>query len=124
MRHTRCALVTGVQTCALPILEAEAMIDAVAGVDVAAGCASLRAPEKLYIAAGRGAVAPDPREWQAVIHKAGPMEMNVEHSADFARTLLCRRRTGILVRSVRSQDRKSTRLNSSHYCATRMPSSA
>src|SRR3546814_8842605 len=28
-------------------VEAEAMIDAVAGVDVAAGCASLRAPEKL-----------------------------------------------------------------------------
>src|SRR3546814_2615877 len=34
-------------------VEAEAMIDAVAGVDVAAGCASLRAPEKLSIAAGR-----------------------------------------------------------------------
>src|SRR3546814_6372012 len=78
------------------------MVDAVAGVDVAAGCASLRAPEKLSIAAGRGAVAPDPREWQAVIHKAGPMEMNVAHSEDFARSLLCRRRTGILVRSVRS----------------------
>src|SRR3546814_14806492 len=63
---------------------------------------SLRAPEKLSSAAGRGAVAPDPREWQAVIHKAGPMEMNVAHSEDFARSLLCRRRTGILVRSVRS----------------------
>src|SRR3546814_11510732 len=30
------------------------------------------------------------------------MEMNVAHSEDFARSLLCRRRTGILVRSVRS----------------------
>src|SRR3546814_12421467 len=30
------------------------------------------------------------------------MEMNVAHSEDFARSLLCRSRTGILVRSVRS----------------------
>src|SRR3546814_9169614 len=34
--------------------------------------------------------------------------------------------TGILqrMRATRSGDRKSTRLNSSHYCASRMPSSA
>src|SRR3546814_6194466 len=39
-RHTRCALVTGVQTCALPIWQGklaivEALLDAGAGVDVA-----------------------------------------------------------------------------------------
>lgn len=48
-------------------VEAEAMIDAIAGVDVAARCAALRAPEELTIGTGRCAVAPYPREWQAVV---------------------------------------------------------
>src|SRR3546814_16273471 len=48
-------------------VEAEAMIDAIAGVDVAPRCAALRAPEELAIGTGRGAIAPDPREWQAVV---------------------------------------------------------
>ena len=48
-------------------VEAEAMIDAIAGVDVAARRAALRAPEELAVGTGRGAVAPYPREWQAVV---------------------------------------------------------
>src|SRR3546814_19307177 len=68
-------------------VEADAMTDAVAGVDVAAGCASLRAPEKLSIAAGRGAVAPDPREGHEGFNKAGPMERNVARPEDFTSTL-------------------------------------
>src|SRR3546814_14757315 len=48
-------------------VEAEAMIDAIAGVDVAPRRAALRAPEELAIGTGRGAIAPDPREWQAAV---------------------------------------------------------
>ena len=39
-------------------VEAEAMIDAIAGVDIAARRAALRGPEELAIGTGRGAVAP------------------------------------------------------------------
>src|SRR3546814_4279538 len=97
-------------------VEAEAMIDAIAGVDVAPRCAALRAPEELAIGTGRGAIAPDPREWQAVVRidedgerravavvadigVMGPQEL-------IARDALARRR--------HARDRKSTRLNSSH----------
>lgn len=48
-------------------VEAEAIIDAIAGVDVAARRAALRAPEELAIGTRCGAVAPYPREWQAVV---------------------------------------------------------
>jgi len=48
-------------------IEAKAMIDAIAGVDVAARCAALRAPEELAIRTGGSAVAPYAREWQAVM---------------------------------------------------------
>src|SRR3546814_13724073 len=48
-------------------VEAEAVVDAVARVDVTARGTALGSPEELTIGAGRGAVAPDPREWQAVL---------------------------------------------------------
>src|SRR3546814_8165440 len=41
-RHTRCALVTGVQTCALPIFEDHGVADGVVG---AAGAAERRGPD-------------------------------------------------------------------------------
>src|SRR3546814_1238035 len=46
-RHTRCALVTGVQTCALPICLAEVPLSAVVGGGAVAA-------EKVVLAAGHG----------------------------------------------------------------------
>lgn len=48
-------------------IEAKPMIDAIAGVDVAARCASFCSPEELAIGTGRGAITPDPREWQVMM---------------------------------------------------------
>src|SRR3546814_6841011 len=42
-RHTRCALVTGVQTCALPILAAEIDLRAFAAASIATGHETLAA---------------------------------------------------------------------------------
>src|SRR3546814_20691147 len=48
-------------------VEAEAVVDAVARVDVTARGTALGSPDDLTIRAGRCAVPPDPREWQAVL---------------------------------------------------------
>src|SRR3546814_4930299 len=48
-------------------VEAEAMIDAIAGVDYTPRCAALRAPEELAIGTVRGAIVPDPPAWQTQV---------------------------------------------------------
>lgn len=47
--------------------ESACNIDPVSCVDIPSRCAALRAPEELAIGAGRSALAPDPREWRAVV---------------------------------------------------------
>src|SRR3546814_2768219 len=52
------------------------------------------------------------------------LQIEAEHAAKVLRTALERVGFGRFDREVECRDRKSTRLNSSHYCASRMPSSA
>src|SRR3546814_5889653 len=109
-RHTRCALVTGVQTCALPICFL-GMMDA---------------DEEIGIAAHRG--------WQMhlrLVHRNQSIVRNCRPDSWIATCIQQiadddsqppdivdpRRKTRI-------EDRKRTRLNSSHQFASRMPSSA
>src|SRR3546814_7508950 len=113
-RHTRCALVTGVQTCALPILCGHATLASghyVLTADPARDivCFRTRKAGGLAVArAGDGyelalpAWGPDPKPLDAIVAALG---------------------VGSTVETL-WQDRKSTRLNSSHYCASRLPSSA
>src|SRR3546814_7732265 len=98
-RHTRCALVTGVQTCALPI--------STEGISIAES-ADEEAPMRSFDAA-RGLLT---------INAALPVESRrflIAHQ--LTATVFANQITAIV-------DRKSTRLNSSHTCASRMPSSA
>src|SRR3546814_4701534 len=112
-RHTRCALVTGVQTCALPIcVEADAFVDT--RIATVAACledlARLRAHGRFCVKEQLMTV----RELLAGIGEA--------HSAHSTALLL--RDRDVNARFVdltlwdqddlRSLDRKSTRLNSSH----------
>src|SRR3546814_5241966 len=113
-RHTRCALVTGVQTCALPILEIierralERRVEAGLNRERAAGARADMQPKAL--------AAP----FEAA--EIDQMEMLARRRvvADHDRLALRDRRAP----GIGPRDRKSTRLNSSQYCATRMPSSA
>src|SRR3546814_9768794 len=124
-RHTRCALVTGVQTCALPIswldrVQAagsvflgdwtpEALGDYCSGTNHvlptggAARAVGGLSVASFQIAISVQAVAPDG------IAAIGPCAVVLAK----AEGLEAHRR-----------DRKSTRLNYSHYCPSRMPSSA
>src|SRR3546814_5225275 len=94
-RHTSCALVTGVQTCALPICPDRIVI----------GVASQRSAavlQRLY----------RPQQLAGV-----PLEVTGPETAELTK-YAC---NSFLATKV---DRKSTRLNSSHKCASRIPSSA
>src|SRR3546814_10470928 len=95
-RHTRCALVTGVQTCALPILARGA-----------------RAAGSRYV--GRG-YAPDiPRTSKAVGDVAPTYELTLSGSIDIClRQIVQMHPLRIAQERGQQQDRKSTRLNSSH----------
>src|SRR3546814_7612792 len=98
-RHTRCALVTGVQTCALPIL-----LTPGDGGEDGAGEEDRRRDEAAHetdIARQHHHGDPD------TIGPAGDAEAEP-----------------VAAPVVAPVDRKSTRLNSSHSCAYRMPSSA
>src|SRR3546814_2196705 len=61
-RHTRCALVTGVQTCALPICEASIMMN----IQEIATLVQYRLPVKVFIVNNKwmGMV----RQWQQLLH--------------------------------------------------------
>src|SRR3546814_6154913 len=91
-RHTRCALVTGVQTCALPIW--------VRGEERAEVVSPFPQPLRLTALGNSGATP------------AAGLTAPIAYFPTF----------GDLARA--AEDRKSTRLNSSHSCASRMPSSA
>src|SRR3546814_9077776 len=93
-RHTRCALVTGVQTCALPIFEGRQ--EAFSSLAVQAGDALAQA--------GDG------------VHQVAALRL---HADDLPVEL-----AGLHLGAQVDRDRKSTRLNSSHSCAPRMPTSA
>src|SRR3546814_999442 len=86
-RHTRCALVTGVQTCALPISPPQ----------------RIAAAQQL-----RRTLRP---AHTTLLRQFNGVPTGVQFLVDLREDLV-------------TLDRKSTRLNSSHYCASRMPSSA
>src|SRR3546814_9055614 len=98
-RHTRCALVTGVQTCALPICR---FVD-VSGVEV-----SESALRKLILDKGR--------DYENSATRVSENRAAIEN--------FWKEAASPGVTAISWADRKSTRLNSSHYCAARMPSSA
>src|SRR3546814_5140694 len=120
-RHTRCALVTGVQTCALPIckdrigsarkIERTSEFFAETQIPV-----SESAELDDYRRSGydRGHLAP-----------SGNMPNKESQAESFSLANIVPQ-NGELNRGIWAdlEDRKSTRLNSSHYCASRMPSSA
>src|SRR3546814_5912525 len=123
-RHTRCALVTGVQTCALPISLARhtAMWEQSVEVRSATGeyfsnhededlipLQILRCCYEL-----RTNIIPTLYTDVARIFPVGYLAEDVNDDVDVIDDFVL----------VRDKDRKSTRLNSSHYCASRMPSSA
>src|SRR3546814_10711726 len=109
-RHTRCALVTGVQTCALPILES--LVDSTAGVQQ-------RREER-----------PFPQFWDLKIDlagrgrerlRAGPVAARdplrrplMKRSADLDRRFRVDQILQARLQHPTEQDRKSTRLNSSN----------
>src|SRR3546814_1765601 len=120
-RHTRCALVTGVQTCALPICDGlkpvhRRLLWAMRLLKMEPGGAS---PDVLVANPARNTTSYKKcaRVVGDVIGKYHPhgdasvYDAMVRLAQDFSL------RTPLV-------DRKSTRLNSSHSCASRMPSSA
>src|SRR3546814_10476002 len=120
-RHTRCALVTGVQTCALPILDSGGFQT---GLEVESGCGNGGAcigGDTVVLQAGTSdgsqALTLDGTvQGESVVNlRPGGVDANG----------LAYDRTGdtITIGAGGGLDRKSTRLNSSHSCASRMPSS-
>src|SRR3546814_2682825 len=113
-RHTRCALVTGVQTCALPISLIAAL--AMTGlVCILMGCG-----------------IPTTANYLIMVAVAAPtlVQMGVQpiaaHFFVFYFGILADITPPVALAAYAAAgiDRKSTRLNSSHSCASRMPSSA
>src|SRR3546814_10141299 len=118
-RHTRCALVTGVQTCALPIL-----------VDAARTALTRGQREVVLTGVDLASYGDDSGTSLAALVEALlalPVERLRLSSLDPARiddalfALLTQEARG-MPHVPLSLDRKSTRLNSSHQCAYRMPS--
>src|SRR3546814_991756 len=128
-RHTRCALVTGVQTCARPISPAVEV--ALCGhATLASGHALMEGDSVRFLTRKAGIlevrrIGPgyelDLPAWESV-PKALP-DIVAGMRQEPAKTLWREGGYGLLVYENEEQDRKSTRLNSSHYCATRLPSS-
>src|SRR3546814_2969489 len=123
-RHTRCALVTGVQTCALPIcrLGFDAY-DAQAPSPGAARRMTMAEHDHSAIKEEMNVVGADGVHIGTVDHLEGErIKLTKADSGDGKHHYL----PAGLVAAVEGDtvDRKSTRLNSSHYCASRMPSSA
>src|SRR3546814_6422386 len=101
-RHTRCALVTGVQTCALPIFVESAYGVALDGFALPYG----------DVAVGGWRNTP-----YVVIQNVGAY-LDIPKFPDSDHPVKT------LADAEAYLDRKSKRRNSSHQCATRMPSSA
>src|SRR3546814_10168655 len=108
-RHTRCALVTGVQTCALPI--SEKLICSL-GADFYDAVEPARFPAHILrfrndrAAAETGLAALDDEAWISHFGKFRPLPGSLQEP-------LALRYHGHQFRSY-NPDRKSTRLNSSH----------
>src|SRR3546814_4875528 len=123
-RHTRCALVTGVQTCALPIFifmnAADSMRDLTTMVHEGGHAVHTFLTAGLELNAFRH-LTPEIAELASM-----SMELlSMQYWDDFfsSEDDLLRARNEQL-HDVLKTDRKSTRLNSSHYCEPRMPHSA
>src|SRR3546814_3930495 len=109
-RHTRCALVTGVQTCALPISEldagtgdvalAHAGNDFVGAVDITGGTVAITDANALTL----GTVSAG----QLTATSTGRLDLG---STDVSGALVAHSNGGAIEQG---EDRKSTRLNSSH----------
>src|SRR3546814_10502850 len=115
-RHTRCALVTGVQTCALPIYR-------INGREVRARDVQLLFAD---LATGAHSTAMVNQGRVGALIGAKPTERRVllEEAAGITGLHSRRHEAELRLRAAEAKDRKSTRLNSSHTCASRMPSSA
>src|SRR3546814_6329952 len=131
-RHTRCALVTGVQTCALPI--------SCAGWRPATHANAECADHERRSAGGMTMLKKDFGLSVKDVSDEGTFEGyastfggspdsygDVVLPGAFAESLVRHQREGtmpLLLWGHTARDRKSTRLNSSHNCAYRMPYSA
>src|SRR3546814_3669966 len=120
-RHTRCALVTGVQTCALPISDHQRDDDredaqrGIVGEDRKNQLQGSHVPGELVggmPCSGLGTSGCEGCRQGVVVNGQGRYVCHALMALPSAK------------RRMRMVDRKSTRLNSSHSCATRMPSSA
>src|SRR3546814_1484805 len=130
-RHTRCALVTGVQTCALPICPGRA---GAAGPSVSPARPPNNSMQAFLISTGVVAVAEigDKTQLLALIlgarYRAPVPVLAGILIATVANHGLAALVGGWIGNALPEDwlrgDRKNTRLNSSHSCATRMPSSA
>src|SRR3546814_972893 len=131
-RHTRCALVTGVQTCALPIyFDVAFFLFASRRLDIKilkllsidnghAQLLALRGIDQNAFHVKSPVMRSRRRRWTRP--GSGARLGVVRESSWSPPARLC----AVLVsdQSRGAVDRKSTRPNSSHYCASRMPSSA
>src|SRR3546814_7669986 len=106
-RHTRCALVTGVQTCALPICKAKLSRDMALKLERTFGADAnmlIRRQAELEEQAEKAATEVRAARQEA----AGYLKITSTEIANWAGTIEARTHLPVLV------DRKSTRLNSSH----------
>src|SRR3546814_9126196 len=125
-RHTRCALVTGVQTCALPILTRSLATElAPRGVRVNAV-----APGWIDTPLFRSASAKDPARVDRINQRIPMGRFGTPEEIGLAMVYLPSPAAAYVTGQVLAvdggalHDRTSTRLNSSHYCASRMQSTA
>src|SRR3546814_4598337 len=120
-RHTRCALVTGVQTCALPIyLLCRGIAVMLVGADHARRPAlhpadRVEATDDAAVLVCRDAA---PGIERHAVERLRVIADRRDHEAAFdLEEFAGAERAAVLD----PRDRKSTRLNSSHSCASRMP---
>src|SRR3546814_9537181 len=145
-RHTSCALVTGVQTCALPIFSLALALTGGGALSLAYGlvAGSLTSAVAAHLLRpGLLLLRPSLRHWRTVLKfgcqssaLAALTELGNQMPSIAAGRLLGIEAAGLLHRATSTIqiyrkgvlegliDRKGTRLNSSHSCAARMPSSA
>src|SRR3546814_2280283 len=114
-RHTRCALVTGVQTCALPICSREL------GESLGINKATWLHQVLLAAANGKHASFDAYVRWSADLIDAGRWYLGINWDVicraldlDLAETGGPGRLYRAIISTIGGRDRKSTRLNSSH----------
>src|SRR3546814_5362996 len=121
-RHTRCALVTGVQTCALPIFEdhTKRLFNSakILGMNMPWTQQQINDAQKEVLRANKL----DSAYLRPMVF-FGSEGMGLRASGLKTHVIVGAWTWGAYL-GADNIDRKSTRLNSSHKCATRMPSSA